>query len=77
VNDVTYIPDLLVNVTLDWNLWERIVRVLSRVADDKDVLLYLSGQHFNLTGFTPSSVLLESKPVAHLVYVIENLYIIL
>ena len=67
VNSVTYIPDLVINVTLDWDLRERIVRVLGRVSDDRDILLDLSGQHFNLTGFVPSSALLAPKPVAHLV----------
>jgi hypothetical protein len=70
---VTYIPDLVINVTLDWDLRERIVRVLGRVSDDRDILLDLSGQHFNLTGFVPSSALLAPKPVAHLVifFVVE------
>jgi hypothetical protein len=73
VNSVTYIPDLVINVTLDWDLRERIVRVLGRVSDDRDILLDLSGQHFNLTGFVPSSALLAPKPVAHLVifFVVE------
>ena len=67
VNSLSYIPDLTINVTLDWDLSERIIRVLGRVSDDRDILLDLSGQHFNLTGFIPSSALLAPKPVAHLV----------
>ena len=67
VNSLSYTPEMTINVTLDWDLRERIIRVLGRVADDRDILLDLSGQHFNLTGFVPSSALLAPKPVAHLV----------
>ena len=49
-NSVSFTPNLLVNVSLDWNGREkRIVKTLSALAKHNDTLLDLSGSHFNVT----------------------------
>ncbi len=51
-NSVSYVPEILVNVTLDWNgRAERIVKVLGNLAKHNDTLLDLSGSHFNVTRY--------------------------
>lgn len=51
-------PDILVNVTLDWrpgNRADRVTSVLSALAKHNDTLLDLSGEHFNVTRWVPTA----------------------
>ncbi len=51
-NSVSYVPDITVNVSLDWRPGpraDRIVAVLTALAKHNDTVLDLSGEHFNVT----------------------------
>lgn len=66
-NAISYSPEILVNLTLDWHgRSRRIVSTLSSLAEHNDTLLDLSGSHFNVTDFLPWSTILAPKPVGPL-----------
>lgn len=68
VTSISYTPYVLVNVSLDWSqaTEPRILKSLGGLASHNDTLLDLSGEHFNLTDFLPSSALLSPKALSPL-----------
>ena len=68
VTSISYTPYVLVNVSLNWNeaTEPRIIKALGGLALHNDTLLDLSGEHFNLTEFSPATALLSPKALSPL-----------
>lgn len=62
-NGITYSPEILVNISLDWNIAENNYKIMKKLAENNDTILDLSGTHYTVTSFRDSDSILTPKPI--------------